>query len=256
MKRIAGSLRGRGKRRSEAWALHPFSAAFRGHGKGDKAMIHLRPSGCWYGALPLILAALGLATPAVALPYTIAAPVVIDGSNNQGSGVLGTLLPVTDLSGTSICLGGTSCTDPAAQDWLLVQLVLDPGSDPVDQIGLGATGSDAVGSGYFADPGETPTGGSVSSGVAQVDFDHLMLSALNLEAGETSDRLFAAFVAGDLPGPGIPFVFPPGTASFSISSGANFSVQASIVAVPEPAALLLVGVGLLGGAAARRRLAA
>jgi len=217
-------------------------------------MMRLRRRG-WHGGL-LVALALGLAGPVWALPYTLVAPVVIDGSNNGGSGVLGTLLPVTDASGTSICLGG-SCTDPTSQDWLLVQFVLGPGSADVDQIGIGAVGSNALGSGHFDDPDETPTGGSVASGVAQIDYDHLNLgSALNLEAGETSDRLFAAFASGDLPGPGLPCcAIPPGTASFSISSGANFSVQGAIVAVPEPAVLLLVGPGLLLGlgAAARQR---
>ena len=202
--------------------------------------------------MPLAVA-LGLGAPALGLPYTIAAPIVIDGSNNGGSGVLGTILPVAGAAGTSICLGG-SCVDAVSQDWLLVQIVLGAGSADVDQIGIGAVGSSAIGSGHYADAGETPTGGSVASGIAWIDFDHLNLgSALNLEAGETSDRLFAVFASGGLPGPGIPPIIPAGTASFTISSGANFSVQGTIVAIPEPAIALLVGSGLLLGAAARRR---
>jgi len=74
--------------------------------------------------------------------------------------VSGTINPVTDLSGTSICLTA-SCTSPAAQDWLLVTVTLDLGSLSVDQIGMSVPASPSisvVGLGHYSDPGVTPTG--------------------------------------------------------------------------------------------------
>ena len=83
-----------------------------------------------------------------------------------------------------------------------------------------------------------------------------MNPALNLDAGETTDRLFAAYSpVGSLPGPGIFPVIPPATASFMISEagGTNFSVTGTIVLVPEPTTALLLGAGLLGLAMVGRR---
>lgn len=209
----------------------------------------------------IIGAALLGSSAAGALSYTLSAPVAF---NNLTFGISGTLDPVTNLSGTAICLSGT-CTSAATQDWLLVSVTLDGGSNPIDRITMSVAGVSAiVGVGHFSDPDETPTSGSVPTlSQAWFDYDNPNVSALNLEAGETTDRLFAAFSPlGSLPGPGIvspippfPVLVPPGTTSFVLSSasGANFSVQGTLVLVPEPGTLLLLGGGLLGVALAGRR---
>jgi len=202
----------------------------------------------------IIGAALLASSAAGALSYTLSAPVAF---NDLTFGISGTLNPVTDLSGTAICLAGT-CTSGATQDWLLVSVTLNVGSNAVDRITMSVAGVSAiVGVGHFSDPDETPTSGSVPiASQAWVDYGNPNVSALNLQAGETTDRLFATFSpVGSLPGPGIFPVFPPGTASFVLSSasGANFSVQGTLVLVPEPGTLLLLGGGLLGVALAGRR---
>jgi len=195
---------------------------------------------------------LGWSPSARALAYTISSSVAF-----SNGGISGTINPVTNLAGTTSCLAGT-CLSSATQDWLVVSLTLNGGSGAVDQVGMSAAGvSTVVGVGYFTDPSETPTAGSipvVSQGLFNYDWPNV--SALNLQAGETTDRLFVAWSpVGSLPGPGVGPI-PPGTASFMISKsgGANFSVQGAIVLVPEPGTLLLVGAGLLGiGIAGRRR---
>jgi len=199
-------------------------------------------------------AALSIASSSAwALAYTISTSVAF-----SNGGISGTIDPVTNLSGTAICLAGT-CTSSAAQDWLLVSITLNGGSGAVDRIDYSAMSVSAiVGIGHFSDPDETPTSGLIPiASIARFNYDNPNNSALNLQAGETTDRLFAAFSPlGSLPGPGFPPVIPAGTASFTISKagGANFSVQGSIVLVPEPGTLLLLGGGVLGlGFSGRRR---
>jgi hypothetical protein len=194
-----------------------------------------------------------------ALAYTISAPVAF-----STSGVSGTINPVTNLTGTTICLTGV-CSSSVAQDWLLVTVTLNLGSDSVDRIDISSAGSTAVvGAGHYTDPDATPTAGSIAgtTSIGRFDFDFPNSgSALNLEAGETTDRLFVAFSpVGSLPGPGIPdgmggFVIQPGTASFMIgeAGSTSFSAQGMIVLVPEPTTALLLGGGLFGLALAGRR---
>jgi hypothetical protein len=186
---------------------------------------------------------LGWSPSARALAYTISASVAF-----SNGGISGTISPVANLAGTTSCLAG-SCLSTASQDWLVVSLTLNGGSGAIDQVGMSAAGVlTVVGVGYFTDPSETPTAGSIpiaSQGLLNYDWPNI--SAGNLQAGETSDRLFVAFSpVGSLPGPGVGPI-PPGTASFMLSKsgGANFSVQGSIVLVPEPGTLLLIGAGLL-----------
>ena len=188
-----------------------------------------------------------------ALAYTISSSVAF-----SNGGISGTINPVTNLSGSTICLAGT-CGSTVTHDWLLVTVTLNGGSGAVDQFDMSAAGvSTVVGVGHFSDPNETPTGGSIPvASIGRFSYDNPNISGLNLQAGETTDRLFVAFSpVGSLPGPGIPPPIPPGTASFMLSKagGANFSVQGSIVLVPEPGTLLLLGGGLMGlGLAGRRR---
>ena len=206
--------------------------------------------------LALGVVGVGAAAPsgdASAAAFTLSAPIVINAGNNGGSGVFGTISPVTSLTGTSVCLGGT-CLSSATQDWLLFTMTLSAGSAVVDQIGVGvAAVATVAGVGHFTDPSETPTGGGVSGSVGTINYDFLSTSLLNLQPGETTDRLFGAFALGALPGPGIFPVVPPGTTSFMISSGADFSVSTTMVLVPEPTTALLLAAGLAGLALAGRR---
>jgi hypothetical protein len=206
-------------------------------------------------AVALVSACLGWSSSAHALGYTLSAPVNF---NNVTLGISGTLNPVASLAGATICLAG-ACGNTASHDWLVFTVTLNGGSAAVNLIDASAAGVAAVtGLGHFTDPGETPTGGSVPiASIARFNYgSNTPPDVLNLEAGETTDRLFAAFTLGSLPGPGIPPPIPPGTASFMIgkAGGSNFSVQGSIVAIPEPGTLVLLGAGLLGlGLTSRRR---
>jgi hypothetical protein len=204
---------------------------------------------------------LGLLLLAAAVPRAANATLyTIDGNSSlagfqpiafSSGGVSGSILPSFGGSGTNTLLAG-SVTNAGAQDWLIFQVQLNGGSLSVDQVGVSSVGvATVLGVGYQASSGETPTGGSLSGSVGLIDFDHLVSSALNLQAGETSDHLFGTFALGALPGPGLPPIIAPGTASFMISGGANFSVQGKIVAVPEPIALVGLSMGLAGLAAWR-----
>lgn len=188
-----------------------------------------------------------------ALAYTISSSLAF----NTG-GVSGTINPVTNLSGSTICLAGV-CGSTVSHDWLLFTVTLNLGSDPVDRIDMSVPGvSFVVGAGHYSDPNETPTSGAVpTASIARFNYDNPNISALNLQAGETTDRLFGVYTLGTLPGPGFG-PFPPGTVNFSISeanSANDFSVTGpgAIVLVPEPSTWLMLGGGLIGlGWAARR----
>ncbi len=189
-----------------------------------------------------------------ALAYTISSSLAF-----STGGVSGTINPVTSLTGTSLCLAGTCGTD-VSHDWLLVTVTLNGGSDPVDQIDMSEPGvSTVTGAGHFTDPDETPTSGAVPvTSIARFNYDNPNISALNLQAGETSDRLFGVWSLGSVPGGAFGPV-PAGTVNFMISeanSANDFTVtgSGSIVLIPEPSTLLLLGGGLFGlGLAGRQR---
>jgi len=179
-----------------------------------------------------------------ALAYTVSAPVAF-----SGAGATGFINPVASLSGTTLCLSGTCGTD-ASHDWLVFTVTVTTGY--LDEVGL-ARGAPAVsvqGVGHYsADPGLAPQSGSISPAtLARFNYGAGVVNALlNLDAGETSDRLFVAFTLGDLPGPGqvTPFPVAPGTISFMLSAATDFTVLGTAVLVPEPSTLLLLGGGLI-----------
>jgi hypothetical protein len=178
--------------------------------------------------------------------------------NNVTLGISGTINPVASLAGAINCLA-LACGTSASHDWLVFTITLNGGSAAVDTIDASAVGLATItGLGHFTDPDETPTGGSVPiasiARFAYVD-NGVTIPSEYLDAGETTDRLFAAFTLGTLPGPGAGPI-PPGTANFMIgkAGGSNFSQMAPIVAIPEPGTLALLGAGLLGlGLTSRRR---
>lgn len=201
------------------------------------------------------LALLVIPSLAVAVPYTIAAPVAIADS---GSGIIGTLSPVTVIGaagGSQVTAG--LFTNTTALDILFVELTLSAGSADVDQFGIAGVGVLPVGMAYYAASGtQNPNGIPVMefpATVALFSFDHNGTSAGNLEAGESTGILAVAYNLGDLPPPGLNGgALLASTASFTLSSGANFSVNALVVPVPEPGTALLMGLGLAGFAGMKR----
>ncbi len=192
-----------------------------------------------------LLAVFSLAGGASAALFTLPGPFVIDGSNNAGSGVFGTIDPVTDLFGG---LGFTSgITDFALTDVLAVIVTLDPGSASVGGIEFGSSAplfGEPVGAGSFADVGDQAPGAVThepfdfaSGGVGVFTF-----LPDQLDANETSVRLFATYTPGRLMG--------GNTVNFMTSSGSDFTVQPIIV--PEPSTIALLALPALVALAVRR----
>jgi hypothetical protein len=180
---------------------------------------------------------------AAATPFTLAAPVVIN-----DSGVVGTINPVASFTGS---LGLTSgATDPVANDVFIVDLTLAGGSALIGAVTITTVTAffEPIGAGAFDDAGTAPTA------VSYVPLDFAFLGGYGvfdftgdtIDAGETTVRLFVTSTLG--------LLADNDPVAFMISSGADFSVFGSVVAIPEPSAVTLLASGLLIlGVESRRR---
>jgi len=210
----------------------------------------------WLGRLGLSLVlALGIAAPASAVGiFNLDGPVVIDSSNDGGTGVRGQFLVVTDFDLSDVLVtDGT--VNFATQDVFLVALELFGNSAPVDSFSftIGVTGfgnlmSNPKGAGALNDAGGiTPISVTADNSVA---FAAVFDFSPVLNAGEQTVRLFATYqsqTGGNLLAIGQ-------SVSFMVSSGLDFTVPGGTI-VPEPSTAALLGGGLLALLGSARTLA-
>jgi hypothetical protein len=189
---------------------------------------------CWIGAT---------AHTAAALPFTVDAPVVIN-----GGGVVATINPVFDTSGSILLSDGTVAPGFTGQDVFVVDVTVTSGT--IDQIGI-TVGSplfflNPVGAGAFDDvaPGVVAPTTVVADNVALLS--GLFTFGTPLVGGDQSVRLFITH------SPEFDMAIGQ-TASFMISPGGagDFTVQGTLI--PEPGTAALLGIGILILGARRRR---
>lgn len=250
------------------------------HGNGRSASKWLRLAVC----AAAFLTTVGFATSASAWSYTLVDPITIDGTNNGGSGVFGTINLVTGHFLNPTPTGGDTAgvvldnsIDKTLQDFVWFSVTLAGGSAAIDRIqvamgppqpgGVPNFGAETysglsftlppVGAGFY-DPGSTvsPNGGTpvaidtLFGGFSQYNWDFGAVSTNNLEGGDTSaDLLWVGelLVSG---GQGVIFNNVVGFMIQVAGTGQNFTVQG---VVPEPSTALLVGGGLIGMSVKRRR---
>ena len=178
-----------------------------------------------------------------AMPFTFDSDASINGFQGISSINIGgsnfDLFTVTDTDGfynSGFSLG--TVTDPMDQDWFLFQLSVD--SNVAFTVTAEILGADAIGVSRLG-PGFTPVGGGTSFTPPTWDYNFY-------SPGVLSDKLFSTYAIGDL--------LNAGDVLFTITSnGETQRIQTSLVSlhsVPEPAALLLMGIGILALSLSRR----
>ncbi|MCP5040818.1 MAG: PEP-CTERM sorting domain-containing protein [bacterium] len=234
-----------------------------------------------------LLTTMAVASTASAWSYTLAAPVTIDGTNDGGTGVRGTINMVTghfDLPTPTGNDVGTvdSNTDMTAQDFVWFSITLDSGSAPVDQIrasivpiaftaeyyDLSFTNNNPMGAGFStAGGGVAPNdnGGANPNAPVAIDQGFGAFSEYNWVYGEAgslgspnanqlneNDTSAELLWVGEMLVSGGQGVIYNNVINFMIHSPGQSSFTVSGV-VPEPSTGLLLSGGLIGMAIKRRR---
>lgn len=245
---------------------------------------NVETTGAWLRLLicgTALAMSLGFATTAGAWSYTIETPITIDNTNNDGSGVLGTINMVTGHfiiptpTGNAVGSVLDNSVDKTLQDFVWFSITLDAGSAAIDRIQAAIAPVDFFNPELFDFTGanNNPIGASystLSGGVAangngfadavaidtgfgafsQYNWDYGAVSANNLQAGETSADLLWV---GELLIQGGQGVIFNNVINFMIQTaggGVAFDVAG---VVPEPSTGLLLGGGLCGISIMRRR---